>query len=366
MPSSTSSETDKQWMRLALYHARQGLGRTAPNPTVGCVVVNNGNVVAACRTSDKGRPHAEASALQKAGKAAKGATVYVTLEPCSHHGKTPPCAEALVEAGVKRVVVGCKDLAPHVNGSGIDFLKDHGLDVTEGVLEEQCTDLVRGFFLSVNERRPLVTLKIASTLDGKIATSKGESKWITGEMARRYAHKERIEHDAILVGGQTVLADDPFLTARYPGAQKPLIRVILDSSLKIPLESKLVKSSDEAPLWVFYEKDKYGQLPDLESRGVSPFCVEDMYDLKAILGQLAGKGVTRLLVEGGATVHKSFLQAGFVDRLLWFRAPGVMGGDALDCIGDMNIGVIQEKLDFRLMSERSLGLDRLEIFEKGG
>jgi diaminohydroxyphosphoribosylaminopyrimidine deaminase / 5-amino-6-(5-phosphoribosylamino)uracil reductase len=232
------NDLDIHFMRQALALARRGLGRTWPNPSVGCVIVKNDHVVGCGRTAESGRPHAEAAALQEAGADAKGATAYVSLEPCAVSGREGACAPALVRAGIKRAVIACMDTNPLVFGQGIEILKEAGVDVTFGVLEEDAQELNKGFFLRFSEERPLITLKTACSLDGKVALANGQSQWITGELARRHVHSLRVQHDAVLVGIGTVKADDPMLNARVDGLVHNTVRIILDSKLETPMESR--------------------------------------------------------------------------------------------------------------------------------
>lgn len=319
-------------MRAALALARRGLGDTWPNPSVGCVIVRDGRVVGRAVTAPTGRPHAEPQALAMAGEFARGATAYVTLEPCCFHGRTPPCTDALIAAGVARVVIGVRDPDPRVNGAGIARLREAGIAVEEGVLREEAEDIAAGLYCRVRAGRPLVTLKLASTLDGRIATHAGESRWITGEPARRMAHALRGRHDAVLVGVGTVLADDPDLTCRISGyKQVPLVRVVVDSRLRTPLLSRLLVTARATPTWLIARNGA-----DADRRrafaqaGVTLIEVpgsELGVDLKRGLEALADRGITRLLVEGGGQIAASLLRADLVDRIAWFHAPAVMGGD---------------------------------------
>ncbi len=319
-------------MRAALALARRGLGNAWPNPAVGCVVVRDGRVAGRAVTGPGGRPHAEKLALDMAGPAARGATVYVTLEPCCHHGRTPPCTEALIAAGVARVVIAARDPDTRVDGAGIARLCAAGIAVEEGVLAAEAAEVNAGFFSRVRLGRPLVTLKLASTLDGRIATRTGESRWITGEPSRRMAHALRGRHDAVLVGVGTVMADDPDLTCRLPG-YKPVspVRVVADSHLRTRLTSRLVATAAQTPTWLIARD---GADPErrraLEAAGAGIITVAagtPGVDLAAALTALAGRGITRLLVEGGAQVAAALLRADLVDRIAWFHAPTVMGGD---------------------------------------
>ena len=330
-------------MRNALTLAERALGRAAPNPAVGCVIVSHdGVVVGRGSTGQGGRPHAETVALEQAGEAARGATAYVTLEPCAHHGETPPCAEALVAAGVARVVASVEDPDPRVNGRGLAHLRSAGIETATGVLKEDAAELNAGFFLRIRESRPLVTLKIAASIDGRTAAAGGQSRWITGQAARRFGHLLRARHDAILIGSETALADDPLLTCRLPGFERrsPL-RVILDGRLRLADTSKLARSARQFSTVVFTVAEGGGALM---AAGVEVVSVardpRGRPDIGVVLRELAARGVTRLLVEGGASVHASFLGRGFADRLEVFRGPfalGAAGQAAIDAIGALTL-----------------------------
>jgi diaminohydroxyphosphoribosylaminopyrimidine deaminase/5-amino-6-(5-phosphoribosylamino)uracil reductase len=348
------------YMHHALTLAARALGRAAPNPAVGCVIVSpDGRVVGRGWTQDGGRPHAEAMALAQAGAAARGATAYVTLEPCAHLGKTPPCADALVKAGVARVVAAVEDPDPRVKGRGFAILRDAGIEVVTGVLKQEAAEQNAGFFLRVSESRPLVTLKIAQSEDGWTARTPGEDQWLTGEEARRFAHLLRAKHDAILVGIETVLADDPELTCRLPGLENysPL-RVVLDTRLRLPQTSKLARTARQIPALVFTASDGGDAL---RAQGVEVVQVmrdaQGRPDIAAVLHALAERGVTRLLVEGGATVISAFVAAGFADRLELFTAPLTLGQS-----GRGAVGTLAETPNFVRVNRRFLGVDLLESF----
>jgi len=363
--------TDEAHMLAALSLARRGLGQTAPNPSVGCVIVKDGRVVGRGNTAPGGRPHAEAVALQAAGAAARGATAYVTLEPCNFVGKSGACTEKLIAAGIKRVVVGAADPHPKVNGAGLARLREAGIEVTEGVRRAECEAVVEGFALVQRQGRPLIRLKLATTLDGKIATGKGESQWITGPEARRASHAMRGRHDAVLVGVGTVLADDPELTCRLDGFRAAkLVRVVVDSHLRTPLLSKLVRGAAEHPLWILH-RDGADPLrcKALESAGVKlielpPSTVG--VDLVAGVQVLAKHGLTRVLVEGGGSIAASMLRARLVDRLSWFHAPAVMGGDGWPAAQAFGIARLEEMPRFRAVSRQQWGEDVLTNFRKIG
>jgi diaminohydroxyphosphoribosylaminopyrimidine deaminase/5-amino-6-(5-phosphoribosylamino)uracil reductase len=352
-------------MRHAIALGARGEGRTGRVPSVGCVLVApDGHIVGRGRTDESGRPHAEAAALMQAGGAARGATAYVTLEPCAHQGSGGPCADALIAAGVTRVIVACGDPDPRVNGQGIARLRAAGIAVVTGVLEPEAARSLEGFFKRIAQNRPLVALKIAQSLDGKTATVSGDSKWITSAPARRFGHLMRAQNDAILVGVNTALADDPELTCRVPGLEthSPL-RVVLDTRLRLNEGSKLAATARETPTLVFTAVDGGGRLA---AAGVEVVKVArdagGRPDLGAMLTELSKRNVTRLLVEGGATVHAAFLDRGLADRLEIFTAPitlGAAGHSAIDALAALTL---DEAPKFTRTSVRKFGPDLLESF----
>jgi diaminohydroxyphosphoribosylaminopyrimidine deaminase/5-amino-6-(5-phosphoribosylamino)uracil reductase len=351
-------------MRHALALAERALGTTAPNPAVGCLIVAEGRVVGRGWTQNGGRPHAETKALAEAGEAARGATAYVTLEPCAHQGQTPPCTNALIQAGIARVVVAVGDPDPRVSGKGLAKLREAGIDVATGVLEKDAAETNAGFFLRVTENRPLVTLKVAQSLDGKTATVSGQSKWITGPDARRFGHLLRARHDAILIGIETALADDPELTCRLPGLEdRSPIRVVLDTRLRLEESSKLVRTAKQTPTLVFTIANGGGTLV---ASGVEIVKVardpRGRPDIAAVLAELARRGVTRILVEGGAGVHAAFLDRGLADRLEIFRAPIVLGGSGRNAVDALAALDLDEASRFVSMGRRVIGPDLLESF----
>ncbi len=357
-------------MRVALSLARRGLGAVWPNPSVGCVIVNQGRVVGRGWTQPGGRPHAESEALGRAGALAKGATAYVSLEPCAHEGQTPPCADALVAARIARAVVAVEDPDERVSGGGLARLRDAGIDVTCGVCGDEAAALNAGFFLRVIEGRPLIVLKTATTLDGRIATKRGDSRWITGEESRARVHALRASHDAVMVGVGTVRADDPRLDCRLPGlADRSPVRVVADSRLRLPLTSRLVKTARERPTWVV---TLAGAAPKRRPRyrdaGVELIDVaageDGALDLDAAARALGARGLTRLLVEGGARLATGLLRRGLVDRLIWFRAPRLMGADGLPTALDLGVGGLAETPGFRRVSVAEVGADIMETYER--
>ena len=357
--------TDLSHMRHALALAERALGTTAPNPAVGCVIVaDDGRVVGRGWTQPGGRPHAETQALAQAGDAARGATAFVTLEPCAHEGQTPPCANALIAAGIKRVVIAVEDPDPRVSGKGIAMLWDTGIAVESGVLEQDAAELNAGFLLRVTQNRPLVTLKIAQSLDGKTATVSGESKWITGPEARRFGHLLRAKQDAILVGIETALADDPQLTCRIAGLEnRSPLRVVLDTRLRLPATSMLARTARQIPTIVFTAVADTGAL---SGAGVEVIRTErdarGRPDIGKVLETLAQRGVTRLLVEGGASVHAAFLDRGLADRLEIFRAPIVLGGSGRNSIEALAALELDEASRFVCRGRQTLGPDVLETY----
>ena len=312
-------------MRLAIGLAGRAEGCVAPNPSVGCVIVQNGAVVGRGWTGTGGRPHAETQALQCAGLAVRGATAYVSLEPCAHHGQTPPCADALVDAGIVRVVVGVTDPDPRVNGAGIRRLEAAGIKVETGVCAEEAARSVRPFVTRVRDRRPFVTVKTATTLDGRIATITGKSQWITGPEARAVVHGLRARTDAILVGGQTAIADDPALTCRLPGLDdRSPVRIILAGAEPLHRSLRVIATADKVPTWILLAQGPRAETGriyrDAGARvlEVSPDA-DGRPDLPAAMGILAEEGITSLMVEGGGRVIAAFLRHELVDRIVWFR-----------------------------------------------
>ncbi len=356
-------------MQAALALARRGLGNTWPNPAVGCVLVKDGRVVGRGWTQPGGRPHAETEALHRAGTLARGATAYVTLEPCSHHGRTPPCCNALEAAGVARVVVAMRDPDPRVDGRGFAMLRAAGIVVQEGLCEAEAQAINAGFTRRIRLGLPLVTLKLATTLDGRIATATGESRWITGAEARREAHALRARHDAILVGSGTVLADDPELTCRLAGATPvPALRVVADSRLRTPPGARLVATARAHPtLVVTTPGHPPASLARFQDQGAEVITVPRAsggLSLPALLGALAQRGVTRLLAEGGAGIASALLRDGLADRLAWFHAPAAMGGDGRPAIDALPVEALAAMPRYRRIAGRPLGADWLTELEK--
>ncbi len=356
-------EEDIHHMKSAISMAHRGVGRTAPNPSVGCVIVKNGIVISRSVTCDGGRPHAENIALTQADSRAKGAVMYVTLEPCAHHGGTSPCVDFIIRAGIKRVVIGVTDPDPRTSGKSIEKLRDAGVEVIDGVLEGECKDIHAGFISRITKNRPYITLKTACTLDGKIACASGESKWITGDHARYHSHYIRSRHDAVLIGVRTAIIDDPMLTTRISGLAHHGSRIVLDSSLRISPNSKLVCSARDIPLLVFTTIDESdSKYKALKESGVILYKI-DPRDLRSVLTALAEYGINRLLVEGGGKTHASFLRSKLCDELVIYRAPTLLGVAAISAIDDLSIETLAQRHDFSLYSTLNVGFDVLEIYK---
>lgn len=356
-------------MALALCLGLRGQGTCWPNPAVGCVIVRDGRIVGRGWTQAGGRPHAETEALRQAGAAARGATAYVTLEPCAHHGKTPPCADALIAAGVARVVVALRDPDPRVDGGGLARLRAAGIAVTEGVLAAQARADHSGFLLRVTEGRPFLTLKLASSFDGRIATGTGESRWITGPAARRQVHAERARHDAVLVGGGTARADDPMLTVRGLGLRHQPVRIVASRRLDLPEDSALAGSLAEAPLWLLHGADaEAARVARWQARGARGLAVEAEggrhLDPAACLRVLGAAGLTRVFCEGGGSFAASLLAADLVDELIGFTAGLVIGAEGRPSLGAMGLARLADAPRFALVETTAIGGDVLHRWRR--
>ncbi|MFD1743955.1 bifunctional diaminohydroxyphosphoribosylaminopyrimidine deaminase/5-amino-6-(5-phosphoribosylamino)uracil reductase RibD [Rhizobium helianthi] len=352
-----SPTDDQRFMAEAIELSRQNTGLTETNPSVGCLIVRNGQVLGKAVTAVGGRPHAETQALAMAGDGARGATAYVTLEPCSHYGRTPPCANALVAAGISRVVVSLKDPDPRVSGRGLAILEEAGIEVVTGVLEDEARDALRAYLMRQVKARPYVTLKLAVSADGMIGKTGAGQVAITGPLSRAQVHAMRVEMDAILVGIGTALADDPELTVRLPGLEhRSPLRIILDRKLRLPLDSKLVRTARQVPVMVVGDRFAEGA-EALKAAGVE---IVDLPDLASLLSELARRGLSSLLVEGGAEVAKAFLGAGLVDRIVLFEGPDAIGE------GGIETPVAQDDIpaEFNLVRRLSFGADRCCEYER--
>ncbi len=363
-----ASDTHSRYMTQALRLAEGQLGLTMPNPAVGCVIVREGNIVGLGATARGGRPHAEIEALAMANEKTKGATLYVTLEPCTHHGNTPPCAEAVIDAGIQRVVIACTDPDPRVSGSSIALLQKAGIDVITSVMEQEARELNRGFFSRIIHTCPLVTMKLATSLDGKMATADGESQWITGEKARQYGHYLRRTHDAILTGIGTVLADDPALTCRLQGCENDSpTAIVLDRELRILPDCQLMRQAAHRPLWVItgQQMESSDKAAAIAESGARLFYVEEEdtgLHLQQVLTLLAEEGVTRLLIEAGPALSGAMLKAGLVHELYWFRGPLIIGGDGKSAMPSLPQTSLSDIPRRRLIERISLGEDVCDLY----
>ncbi|WP_338154239.1 bifunctional diaminohydroxyphosphoribosylaminopyrimidine deaminase/5-amino-6-(5-phosphoribosylamino)uracil reductase RibD [Sulfitobacter mediterraneus] len=360
--------SDQRYMALALSLGRRGQGRVWPNPAVGCVIVAQGRIVGRGWTQPGGRPHGEVEALAQAGAAARGATAYVTLEPCSHHGQTPPCAQALIDAGVARVVVATTDSDARVNGQGLQMLRDAGIEVSLGVGEAEARRDHAGFFRRVELGRPLLTLKLASSFDGRIATGTGESQWITGPQARRVVHAMRSRHDGVLIGGGTARADDPSLTVRDLGVDHQPARIVVSRRLDLPLMGQLARTAAEVPVILCHGKDADPMLVqtwrDLGATLLPCAARGGQLDPADILQQLGAHGLTRVFCEGGSALAASLLEADLVDELVGFTAGLVIGAEGLPGVGAMGLEALRNAPRFNLRETMACGPDILHVWTR--
>ncbi len=348
-------------MQAALGLGARGQGNVSPNPSVGCIIVKDNVVVGRGWTQPSGRPHAEAKALQQADDQAKGATAYVTLEPCSHYGVTPPCAEALIKAEIGRVVVAMRDPDERVNGSGINMLRQAGINVTENILSQDAEAFHLGFVLKATENRPTFTLKLAVSNDGKIAKANGDSKWITGPEARQFGHMMRAKHDGILVGVNTVLADNPMLSCRVNGLEsKSPIRIILDTNLQTPLTAQVVQTADEIKTVIVTEVNN--NVDAFSACGVEILNVRSTRDMREVSALLANFGFTSVMIEGGAQIAASFARAKLIDQHAIFRAPTIIGEDGINAIQGLSLERYIADPSFVIETTRNLGPDVLTTY----
>jgi diaminohydroxyphosphoribosylaminopyrimidine deaminase/5-amino-6-(5-phosphoribosylamino)uracil reductase len=360
---------DRRFMALALALGRRGMGRVWPNPAVGCVIVKDGRVIGRGWTQDGGRPHAERVALDQAGAAAAGATVYVTLEPCNHTGQTPPCSGALVNAGVARVVVATGDPDPRTAGAGFATLRAAGIEVVTGVLEGDARRDHAGFLSRVVAGRPVLSLKLAATLDGRIATATGESRWITGPRARQWVHGQRAAHDAVMVGAGTARTDDPMLTVRGFGDVPQPVRVVLSRRLDVPRDGALARTAREVPVWFIHGREA-SEEARIAWREAGARLIEvasgagghlDVTDALAALGEA---GLTRVFCEGGGTLAAALLAADLVDTLWLVTAGKAIGAEGTPAVGAMGVAALSEAPSLRLARAETLGDDVITRWER--
>ncbi len=352
-----------KFIRKTISLARIAKGKTSPNPLVGAVIVKGGGIIGRGYHAKAGEPHAEINAINNANVSTKGATLYVNLEPCCHHGRTPPCVDAIIKAGIKEVFVGMYDPNPLVSGGGIEKLRDNGIDVIVGVLEHECEKLNESFIKFVTKKLPFVILKSAASLDGKTATASGDSKWITNDRSRRFVHRLRNEVDAILVGSGTLMKDDPHLTVRLDGKRTNApVRVVLDKSLKIKQKANVLKNMSEVKTIIFTskaaDKKKSANLIDKGAKLISVPEKDGMLNLKSVLKKLAGEGITSVLVEGGSTLHASFVREKLADKMFQFYAPKLIMGDKAKPIfsGDSK-DLIKDAISVKISELRKFGDD---------
>lgn len=347
-------------MARAISLAVKGMGYTSPNPVVGCLIVKNDKIIASDYHHKAGQPHAEILALNKAGKAAKGAVLYVTLEPCCLHGRTPPCTKAIIQAGIKKIVIGIPDPNPDVNGRGIKKLEKAGIEVVTGALEEQCRDLNKGYNKYITTGLPYVTIKCAQSLDGRIATKTGSSRWISSDESLKFAHKLRAHHDAILVGADTVNNDDPQLTVRLVKGKNP-VRVILTSSGRI--KNNLQIFSDSISTIIATGSKGLDNFKRKNTNNVELIKLPEKsgsLNLKVLLQKLADRGITSLLVEGGSKTITGFIKQKLADRIIVVTAP-ILIGDGINGIGDLGIKTINNSLKLKNIKYRKIGIDNIVV-----
>jgi diaminohydroxyphosphoribosylaminopyrimidine deaminase/5-amino-6-(5-phosphoribosylamino)uracil reductase len=369
-PTSTSAQ-DRRFMQIALRMARRRLGQTAPNPAVGALIVDEatGELIARGSTQPSGRPHAETHVLQLAGGRARGKTMYITLEPCSHYGQTPPCVDAILAAGVRRVVCAIEDPDPRVSGKGLAVLRAHGVRIDVGIAAECARWMAAGHILRMTKRRPFVQLKMAVSADGRIAPGTGAPVWVTGPQARCYAHLLRARADAILVGRRTVADDDPELTCRLPGLeQRSPRRIVLDAGLQTPPRSKLATTAARVPVTIFAATGAdapSGYPPGVSIKRVAT-SAPGRLDLNAVLHSLNADGITRVMVEGGPTVSTAFLKAGLVDEAVIARGTAALGDAGREALVARGLELFEDVAAWRCVEERAIGGDRLSIYRAVG
>ncbi len=352
---------DQAFINLALNLSKKHIGITAKNPSVGCVLVKNNIIISTGVTGENGIPHAENIAILKANEKASKGTLYVTLEPCSHFGKTPPCAELIIKSGISRVVISATDPDSRVNGMGIKKLLDAGIEVVVGVMEEESKQINQGFFTAKTLGRSFITLKLATSLDSKIGTKNSKYKWITSENSRLYAHYLRAKNDAILVGAGTVREDNPMLNCRIPGLENySPKRIILSSELKIDLNSNLIQTANSIPTYIATNNPDNKKFTDLGVKIIN-FKKNDLADFVKKLPEI---GINNLLIEGGSIVAAEFLKANLIDKLIWIKAPKIIGEGGIEAINNLDINCFFRNLNFKLVKSRKIAHDMLMEFER--
>lgn len=360
--------TDESYIKLAIEIAKKGRGNVSPNPLVGCIIVKDERIIGAGYHEKYGENHAEINAINSAKESIEGSTLFVNLEPCSHQGLTPPCVDKIIENKIKRVVIGTLDMNPLVCGNGIKKLKSAGIDVKAGILESECTALNKFFFKHITKKIPYVTLKIAQTLDGKIADSKGDSKWISSLLSRRYVHELRSKYDAVLIGLGTVLKDNPSLTVRLTEGRNPR-RVILDTRLRLSTEHKLFSSNSDKKLVIVTSnksKSKERKIKKIKSKGAEVIFVREdkgKLNLKNILKELSKINISSVLVEGGKSIFSSFVKENLYDDLFVFISPKILG-NGIPAVSDLGIKSISKSLKVKFVNAEMIGDDVLAELTK--
>lgn len=351
----SQEQIDIDFMRLALKLAKRSLGSCWPNPAVGCLIVDpkKQTIISRGWTASSGRPHAEQVAIERAGERARGCTAYVSLEPCCHHGHTPPCTDALINAGVKRVVVAVNDPDPRMQGKSLNILRQSGIEVVEGLLKNEAIQLNKGFFNKLQKNRPLIALKLATTLDGKIASYSGKSQWITNDLSREYSHRLRQQFDAIIVGTETILNDDPKLNCRLLGQESlSPVRIVLDKSLRIPMHYNVFKETSNQATWLFTNSRNQKKISMYEEKGIKLFQLslnkQKQLSLTELFRTLMEQNITRVFCEGGATLITSFISENLYDEIYWFTSPSYIGGDGKSCINALDI---EDVRDLKMLDE---------------
>lgn len=358
---------DESYIQLTLEIAKRGTGKVSPNPLVGCVITKNGKIIGAGYHSEFGKDHAEINAINSSREKLDGSALYVNLEPCAHQGNTPPCVDRIIEEKIKKVIIGTRDPNPLVSGKGIKKLKEAGIEVVEGVLKQECEELNRFFFKFIPKQQPFVTLKVAVTLDGKIADVKSNSKWISGPESRKYVHAMRNNYDAVLIGARTALSDDPELTVRYTEGRNPY-RIVLDSKLKLPSGLKVFQeNSDRKTIVITTEagSGKKNKLKKLDKLGVNVITVKknrnDRIHLKSLLRELGRNNITSVMVEGGSGIFTSFIKNKLFDDITIFISPKILG-NGIPVVNKLGIESISKSFNLKLKHSEVIGEDILAVF----
>jgi diaminohydroxyphosphoribosylaminopyrimidine deaminase/5-amino-6-(5-phosphoribosylamino)uracil reductase len=360
MPEERSEKQDIKFMSLALAISKQNIGNTSPNPSVGCVISNKNIIISTGVTAKNGRPHAEEIALNKAREKAKGATIYITLEPCSHFGQTPPCVDSIIKSGISRVVIATIDPDKRVNGFGIKKLKEAKIEVVIGAMSKEAEEINKGFFKAKKLGKPFVTLKMATSLDGKIATHSYDSKWISNEKSRNFAHKLRSKNDAILIGSNTVKKDNPMLDCRILGLENSSPkRIILSSKLDMDLNSKIFQTANQIDTFIATNNSNYQKFLDLGVKILYFDTKKDSIKIHDLLQKLCDIGINNLLIEGGGKVASNFLKENLVDEVVWIKTSKIIGGDGINSIDNLNLEKLSNCTEFSKVDQKEFDEDTI-------